>query len=106
MGNTNKRINRKPFAPPPPWDGVNVNMERMDRAARQRYLERRLIEVEAQIEAILRQREENDVPVSLWDVLNADSELWQEAMDLSYLEASRHAIMQTLADLGRPARLS
>ena len=87
-----------------PWTGPRLppDLENMDRAARQRYLERRLLEVELLIDAVLRQRQEMPASFTLWDMVSPDSEVWEEAMNLSYLEASRRAIIETLAQLGRP----
>ena len=83
--------------------GEIAAVERMGRAAKRRYLERRLHEVENMIEAVLLQQEVDLSPPSLWDVTSQDSDFWHDAMDLNYLEASRHAILQTLAALSRPA---
>ena len=83
------------------WETSAV--ERMNRAAKRRYLEHRLREIERMIETVLLQQQMDMVPPSLWEVTSTDSDFWQDAMDLNYLEASRHAILQTLADLSRPA---
>jgi len=97
--NKNKRKFDGPWADP--WGQVDV--ERMDRSARRRYLERRLLEVEMLIDTVLSQHQASMSAFTLWDIASPDSDLWADAMDLNYLEASRSAILETLADLNRPA---
>lgn len=75
------------------------DIERMSGAARRRYLQRRLNEIERMIEYILWQRLEESSAFASWDATTGHRELWEDIMDLNYLEASRRAILQTLADL-------
>jgi hypothetical protein len=98
VSSNKKRTFSRPWANP--WGQIDV--ERMDRSARRRYLERRLMEVEMLIDTVLRQHQASMSAFTLWDIASPDSDLWEDAMDLSYLEASRHAILETLADLNRP----
>jgi hypothetical protein len=79
------------------------DVERMDRAAKRRYLEHRLNEIDHIIEHLLDRHMDDPSPVTIWDVTSPDSDLWTDMMDLDYLEASRRAILQTLADLNRPS---
>ncbi len=75
----------------------------MDRLARRRYLETRLMEIELLIDAVMQQRRESSPRFTLWDIDSPQSELWQNVMNLTYLEASRRAILDTLAELKHPS---
>lgn len=74
----------------------------MSRASKRLYLHRRLDEVESQIQAGLF-RYLNSLFSAGPHWLSRRQELWEDVMTLHYLEASRRAILQSLADLNMPA---
>ena len=78
---------------------VHHDIERMNLPAKRRYLARRLNEVERLIQSMLYRQQEGEWGLSSLEALDTDSELWERMMDLSYLEASRQAILQALLDL-------
>jgi hypothetical protein len=100
-----EKKNPKQPAPRSAWTGPHLppDLERMDGAARLRYLERRLMELELLIDAVMQQRHETPPAFTLWDIASPHSDLWQDAMNLTYLEASRRAILETLAEMKRPS---
>jgi hypothetical protein len=83
----------------------HADVERMDGPARRRYLGRRLSEIEWLIQFALF-RQTAPVDISTLDLMGSDREVWEKIMDLNYLEASRQAILQALADLSWPAGAS
>ena len=80
----------------------NRSLERMDRSQQRRYFQRRLSEIDRLIQFLVEDHLE-DERFSVWEMTSPDSELWDDIMDLHYLEASRQAILEILADLNRPA---
>ncbi len=78
------------------------DVEQMNRATKRLYLHRRLDEVENQIQSSLF-RYLNSLFSAGPHWLSRRQELWEDVMHLHYLEASRRAILQSLADLNMPA---
>jgi hypothetical protein len=81
---------------------IRPDVEQMNRATKRLYLHRRLDEVESQIQTSLF-RYLNSLFSAGPHWLSRRQELWEDVMDLHYLEASRRAILQSLADLNMPA---
>lgn len=81
---------------------VRPDVEQMNRATKRLYLHRRLDEVESQIQSSLF-RYLNNLFSAGPHWLSRRQELWEDVMDLHYLEASRRAILQSLADLNMSA---
>ncbi|MGQ9517016.1 MAG: hypothetical protein ACUVWB_00805 [Anaerolineae bacterium] len=81
---------------------MRPDVEQMNRATKRLYLHRRLDEVENQIQSSLF-RYLSDLFSAGPHWLSRRQELWEDVMDLHYLEASRRAILQSLADLNLPA---
>jgi len=77
------------------------DIERMNNSAKQRYLRRRLFELEQMIEFYLTERIGSGAAGRAFEMVDGRSELWEDLMDLDYLEASRQAILQAMADLRR-----
>jgi hypothetical protein len=78
-----------------------IDIERMTTNARRRYLSNRLRELDRLIEVTVYQHVQDHPTSSSWELSSDESDLWEEVMDLHYLEASRQAIWQTLDDLNR-----
>ena len=83
-----------------------LDVEQMSVRAKRHYLSHRLTEVEWLIESVLFNRQKHMLDISPLDLVNTDRAIWERILDLSYLEASRQAILQTLLDLSQPAGIT
>jgi len=83
-----------------------LDVEQMSVTAKRHYLSHRLTEIEWLIESVLFNRQRHVLDISPLDLVNTDREIWERILDLSYLEASRQAILQTLLDLSQPAGIT
>lgn len=92
----------RPNAPRARRAPVRPDVEQMNRASKRLYLHRRLDEVESQIQTSLF-RYLNNLFSAGPHWLSRRQELWEDIMNIHYLEASRRAILQSLADLNMPA---
>lgn len=92
----------RPNAPRARRAPVRPDVEQMNRASKRLYFHRRLDEVESQIQTSLF-RYLNNLFSAGPHWLSRRQELWEDVMNIHYLEASRRAILQSLADLNMPA---
>ncbi|MBI3942227.1 MAG: hypothetical protein HY326_04375 [Chloroflexi bacterium] len=77
--------------------GLEQDVERLNRPALRRYLERRLQDLDFRIEQIAERRYAERMPFRPMESLE---EIWQDLFELNYLEASREAMQETLKSLG------
>jgi hypothetical protein len=79
---------------------LDGDVERMNKASMRLYLRRRLGYIEARIRALSNAQETQGIfPTYAWDINQLDPDMWESALQLSYLESMREAVVETLAAL-------